>query len=235
MVPWPHIHLVHAYPVPARHLHDWLIVRNIERRIPQILQIYRFRASIHQCLEILHAVALGKAHFDTEIPERNLEHRKSPAIEERYSHYIVPRAAYIGHRQEDGRLSGSRSDSRNPVLKGRHPLLEHLVGRIRYAGIDISRTFQLEKFGPVLHVVKSICRTLINGHGRPFRHRVNLLPGPYLQCLESVFCHKSVLFFRYISIPSGIRVRHILPSLSISSSSGAMTAVSCGYSSRKPS
>ena len=187
----------HADTLSACHLHYRFEIRDIEGRISENLQIYGFSTVVHKFLQILHTITFCKTHLYAHVPESDLEHGEGTAIEERRCHYIVSRTADVRHGQEYRGSPGRRGHCSHTAFEGSHSLFENIVRCIRDSGIDVPFFFQGEKISPLLHILEYVCRSLVNGHGSGLGYRVDLLTGPQLQCLETVFS----VFHDFLKIP----------------------------------
>ena len=95
----------HTYALAAGHLDDRFIVRYVERRIAEVLQVDRLCAAVHKRLQIIHEVAFCKTHLDAHVTQGDGEHCECASIEERLCHDVVARTADVGDGEEHGRLS----------------------------------------------------------------------------------------------------------------------------------
>ena len=92
----------HADASATGHLHDRLIIRNVERRVSDVLEEESLCAAVHKSLKVSSAVALGHAYLDAHVTESDREHCECTSIEERLCHDVVARAADVGDRKEHG-------------------------------------------------------------------------------------------------------------------------------------
>ena len=150
-----------AYSFAAGHFHDRLIIRNIECRIAEIFKEYCLCTAVCQCFKVFHAVACCKTHFYSHVAKSDCEHSEGTSVEVRLGNDVVPGTADVCDRQKYSRLTGCCRNCRHTSFESSHSLFEYLGSRVGNTCIYVSGTFQFEKFGTVLHVVKSICGALI--------------------------------------------------------------------------
>ena len=177
----------HAYALSTGHLDYRFIVRDVERRIAEVLQIDRLCTAVHKCLQIFYEVAFCKTHLDAHVTQGDGEHCECATIEEWLCNDVVARTADVGDGEEHGRLARCSRDCSDASLKGRHSLLEYLIRGVGDACIYVARALELEKLSTIFHAVKSICSALVDRHSRTLRNRIDLLSGPHLQSLELIF------------------------------------------------
>ena len=102
-------------------------------------------------------------------------------------------------------LSASDGDA---AFHGGHALLQHIVGRVHDAGVNIAGHGQIEEVGAVLGVVKFVGDGLVNRH----RHRVS----GGLAFIAGVDGLGFELHSRFSSAERGVnRLRHTLPEFAL--------------------
>ena len=158
----------HAYALALGHLHNRLIIRDIECRISEVFEVYSLGAAVHERLEVFDAVALGEAHFYAHVTKGDGEHGECASVEERLCHDVVAGAADVCDRKEHRRLARCCRNSRYTAFEGRHSLFEDFVGGVGDSCVYVARALELEEFGAVLHVVKCICSALVYRNCRSF-------------------------------------------------------------------
>ena len=95
----------HADSLLLCHLHDRLIVRNIECRISDVFKEDGLGAAVYESLKVRYMVALCKTNLDAHVAEGDGEHGECASIEEWLCHDVVSRAADVGYRKEYSRLA----------------------------------------------------------------------------------------------------------------------------------
>ena len=158
----------HAYALALGHLHNRLIIRDIEGWVAEVLKIDRLGAAVHERFEVFDAVALGEAYFDSHVTKGDGEHGECASVEERLCHDVVAGAADVCDRKEHRRLARCCRNSRYTAFEGRHSLFEDFVGGVGDSCVYVARALELEEFGAVLHVVKCICSALVYRNCRSF-------------------------------------------------------------------
>ena len=75
----------------------------------------------------------------------------------------------------NGRRAGSQGQRRRAALQGRDPLLQHVLGGIGQAAIDIARIRQAEPGGRMGGIPEYIGCGLVDGHGPGVCGRIGAL------------------------------------------------------------
>src|SRR5690606_16858003 len=93
-------------------------------------------------------------------------------------------------------LSRCHCQCGHPAFESGDTLLEHVIGGVHDAAVDVAELLQREEPGCVVGVVEAEGRRLVDGHGPGFGGRVNaLLACVDLKCLVAV-CH---LWFSFLT------------------------------------
>ena len=77
---------------------------------------------------------------------------------------MSPASRQILQRECRRRLARSQRQSGRPTLEGGDALLEHVVGRVHDARIDVAELLQREQIARVLGVAELVGRRLIDRH-----------------------------------------------------------------------
>ena len=116
----------HAYALALSQFGYRLIVRNVECRIAEILQIYCLGPCINERLYVFDLVALGETYLDSHVAQGNGKHRECASVEEWLCHDIASQALWMG------RTRGLHFDtvlftnlSRDHIGGVEHPDFEH--------------------------------------------------------------------------------------------------------------
>ena len=72
------------------------------------------------------------------------------AIQRGRSHDVGARTHQRGNGQVQRRLAAGRGNGANAAFKRRHPLLQHRVGRVADAGVNMPGALQVEQAGGVV-------------------------------------------------------------------------------------
>ena len=74
------------------------------------------------------------------------------------------------HQRLDGigdrRHAGSHRQRRDTALDGGHALLQHVIGRVHDAGVDVARHLEIEEVRAVLGIIEGVGGGLVDRHRR---------------------------------------------------------------------
>ena len=154
-------------------------LRNREYRelgIGQRLAIIAARARVGRTQKVFRIGGIDEATFDPHRAQRVLEQVPGAAINIGRADEIVAGVADVLHREQRGRLPGSHRERRHAALERRHPLLQHGLGRIPDAGVDVAQLFQGEQIAGVFGRIELVRRRLIDRHRNRGGRRVGTIP-----------------------------------------------------------
>ena len=140
-------------------------VDDVARRVADALAIDRLGFVIDEGGDGLGAVILGEAHLDPEARQHVGEQGVGAAIELGGGDDVVTGGGQRLDGVGDG--GGTRRDHQAgdaPFQRG-HPLLQHIVGGVHDAGVDVARHRQIEQVRPVLGALELVGHRLVDGHG----------------------------------------------------------------------
>ncbi len=147
-----------------------LNVDDVTGRVADGFAEHRLGARVDQAFQCGDVVVGGKAGLDALTRQSVGKQVVGAAIQLGHRHDIVAgfgqRLDRIGNR---GHTGGHRQRTHAALERG-NPLLQHIVGRVHDAAVDVARHLQVEQVGTVLGVVKGVRGGLIDRHG----HRVGV-------------------------------------------------------------
>jgi len=94
------------------------------------------------------AIEVGRCHeggFDAKAAQRVLQQVVAAAVERARGHQMPPGARQGGHRQMQRRLSAGGGNGPDAAFERGHALLEHGVGRVADAAIDVTGALEVEQ------------------------------------------------------------------------------------------
>ena len=143
-------------------------IRDVAGRVADRLEEDARGLVVDMFRQVIRAVAIGEADLNAQLGQHVAEERPGAAVELGHGDDVVARFGQVEDRVGDRRLARSQRQRSDAAFHRRHPLLQHIVGRVHDAGVDIAGHRQVEKVGAVLGVIKFI------GDGLVYRHRDRL-------------------------------------------------------------
>ena len=108
---------------------------------------------------------VGKTGLDAHLRQRVGQQVVGAAIQCGRRNNVVAGFGDGLDRIGDGRHAGGHGKAADATFHFRHACLEHGVGRIHDAAIDVAGHLQVEQVGAVLRVVEGVCHRLVDRHG----------------------------------------------------------------------
>ena len=141
-------------------------------RIGQRLGIIGAGARVGRLAEILRIGRIDEAHLDPLVLHRVGEQVPGAAVEVGRGDDVVARARQVLDRKGRGRLTAGERQRRHAALERSDALLEHVVGRVHDAGVDVAELLEREQIGGVLGALELIGGGLVDRHGDCASRRV---------------------------------------------------------------
>ena len=114
--------------------------------------------------EILRILRIDEIHLDAELREDVVELREGSSVEIVRGDDFITRRAEVDDRVENRARPRSQCQSGCSALEFRDALLEHIVGGIHQARVDVAEFAQAEKIRGVLGVAKHIRAGAVKRH-----------------------------------------------------------------------
>ena len=173
--------------------------RNI--RVAQGLAIDNFGIGLDGLFKFFRLGRVYKGRANAHAREGMRELIKRAAIQPAAGHNMVTLATqrHDGHHLRGVAAAGRQPP--HPALKGGDPLLQHIIGRVHDARVDIAGFAQREQIGRVLGILKLITRSVVNRNGSAARRWVGDLSCVQLTRIKAVFafvgivCAHTILLF----------------------------------------
>ena len=144
---------------------DLLDIHELAAGIGQTFDVDRLGALIDQFVEARRIVDVSPAYIPAEALEGRTELVDRAAIKLARGDEVVARAHHCVEDQKVRGLTRSRGERRRAALEGRETLLQHRLGGIHDAGIDVTERLEAEQRGGVIGVVENERRRLIDRRG----------------------------------------------------------------------
>ena len=120
---------------------------------------------------------IDEAHLDALVLQRVGEQVPCAAVEIGRGDDVVAGAREILHRESRGRLTAGQRQPRDAAFERGDALLQHIVGRVADARVDVAEFLQREQIGGVLGAVELIGGRLIDRHGDGAGRRIGAPAG----------------------------------------------------------
>ena len=156
---------------------EGLEVGHVEPGIPDGLDVEEPGALIDCRAHLVEVVDVHELRPDAPLGEGVLEEVVGAAIERLRRDQVVAGAGQVEHREGLGRLPARHRQGRDAPLEFGHPLLEHIVGGVHDAGVDVPELAKAEEIGSVLGAVEDVARGGVDRHGARVGGRVDDLAG----------------------------------------------------------
>ena len=150
---------------------------NGQLRIGQRLGVIGAGAGVGGAAEILRIGRIDEAHLDALVLQRVGEQVPGAAVEIGRADDVVARAREVLDREGRGRLPRGQRQRGDAAFERRDALLQHVVGRIHDARVDVAELLQREQVRGVLGVAELIGGGLIDRHGDRAGGRVGAPAG----------------------------------------------------------
>ena len=120
---------------------------------------------------------IGPPHLPAAFLEGMGELVDRPAIELARGDELVARREQSMEYERLRRVARGHGKSRRAAFERRHPLLQHRLGRVHDAGIDVAESLEIEQRRRVLDIVEHEGRGLIDRRGAGAGRRIGLGAG----------------------------------------------------------
>ena len=161
-------------PSDRRHLRDR---EDDQLRVRQRLGVIGAGAVVGRAGEILRIVRIDEADLDALVLERVGEQIPGAAIKVGRGDDIVADFGEVLQREGRSRLPARQRQRPDAALERGDPLLEHVVGRVHDAGVDVAELLQREQVRRVLGALKLVRGRLIDRHRDRACGRIGAPPG----------------------------------------------------------
>ena len=148
-----------------------------EFRIGQRFGIVSAGALVGRAAEIIGIDGIDKADFDALILQRIGKQIPCSAVQIGRADDVVAGAREVLQSERRRGLSRRQRQRADATLHRRHALLQHIVGRIHDARIDIAEFLEREQVRGVLGIAELIRRGLIDRYGNGTGRRVRTPAG----------------------------------------------------------
>ena len=140
-------------------------IDDVARRVADALAVDRLGLVVDKGGDGFGAVILGEAHLDPETRQHVGEQGVGAAIELGCGDNVVTGGGQRLNGVGDGGGTCRDHQRGNPSFQRGHPLLQHIVGGVHDAGVDVARHRQIEQIRPVLGALELVGHRLVDGHG----------------------------------------------------------------------
>ncbi len=137
-------------------------------------------AIVGRCGEPGGVGGLDEAHLDAEAPEGVQEDVPGAAVERRRRHDVVAGPGEVEQCEHLGGVTGRDGDRRAAAFERRDALLEHVVGGIHDAGVDVAERAQAEEVGGVVGVLEVVGHRLVDRHSASAGGGIGSLAPPWM-------------------------------------------------------
>jgi hypothetical protein len=137
-------------------------IDDVTCRVSQRLTVHGLGFAIDQCGHRVEVLGVCEPHLDAHLREGVREQVVGAAVQRRHADEVI---AGFGNRLNGvgrSRLAGSQRQPGSPALHVCNTLLQHVVGRVHDAAVDIPQHRQVEQVGAVLSVVEGVRGSLVN-------------------------------------------------------------------------
>ena len=156
---------------------DALKVRHIVLGVAQALQVHAARVLVGQLGDALGLSGVEEACLDVQLGKGLGEQGPGPAVEAGGGDEVLPGMGDGQYGGCDGGLAGGHGQAGGSAVQGGQALLEHIVGGVHQAGVDVPEFLQGEQIGRVFGVPKVVGGGGVDGHGPGTGGWIRLLAG----------------------------------------------------------
>mmetsp|Transcript_5968 Transcript_5968/g.23715 ORF Transcript_5968/g.23715 Transcript_5968/m.23715 type:complete len:341 (+) Transcript_5968:5957-6979(+) len=164
---------------------DLLDVGHIALRVAERLDEDGLGLVVDQRGEAVGLAVVGELGADAVLRQRVREQVVGAAIERAGRDDVVAR---LGQGQDgigDRRLARGHGQRTDAAFQRREALLQHIVGRVHDAAVDVAGHLQVEQVGAMLGAVEGIGHGLVDRHGDRLGGRVRRVAAVHRQGLEA--------------------------------------------------
>ena len=158
--------------VPVREGCHLLDVGHVALWIAERLHEYGLRPVVDQALEGLGFAVIGESALNAVLRQGMGEEVVCAAVQRAGGNEVVSRLRDGEDCVRGRRLPGGQCQRGDAALEGGQPLLEHVLGRIHDAAVDVAGHLEIEQVGPVLRAVEGVRHGLVQRYGYGFGDRI---------------------------------------------------------------
>ena len=160
-------------------------IRHIVLRIPDRFQVHQAGVLIHQLVDLLRMIGVEEPHLDAQLLQGLGEERPGASVQAGGGNEVLPGVRDGEDRGGDGRLARGERQPADAAIERGEALLQHVIGRVHQARVDVAELAQPEKIRRRLGVFENVARCSVN-RDRPCRRGgVGLLAGMQSERAES--------------------------------------------------
>jgi hypothetical protein len=156
---------------------EGLEVRHVEPRVTDRLDEEQAGTAVDRSANLVEVMDVDKSGRHAPFGEGVGEQIVGPAIQCLRGDQVVPRAGQVQNAEGRRGLAAGQCQRGNAVLELGDSLLEHVVGRIHDAGVDVAEYPEPEEIGGMLGVVEDVARRGVNGDSARVRRWIRNLAG----------------------------------------------------------
>ena len=164
-------------PVAVGDVGDLPVVRHVVLRVAGRFEVNGAGVLVHQLAEAFRLARVEEPHLDAELGEGLREQGPRPAVEAVGGDEVLPRVHDRQERRGDRRLAAGEGQSRRAAVERRQALLQHVVGGVHQAAVDVAELAQPEQIRRVLGVVEHVAGRRVDRHGAGRGRGVGHLTG----------------------------------------------------------
>ena len=172
---------------------DGAEIGHIVLGIPDRFQVHQAGVLIHQLVDLLGMIGIEEPHLDAQLLQGLGEERPGASVQAGGGNEVLPGVRDGEDRGDDGRLARGEGQPADAAIERGEPLLQHVVGGVHQARVDVAELAQPEKIRRRIGVFENVARCRVNRDRPRRRGGVGLLAGVQSQRAESWFllcvCH----------------------------------------------
>ena len=152
-------------PVRMRQISQRRQVHDIAKRIPDGLAKNQPCMVVDACLHGLQIIRIDETDFDPQTRQGVRKQVVGAPVQGVRGNNVVATARDGEDCVGDGRHPGGQPQRPDTPFHFGNALLQYCRGRIHDAGVDVALDFEIEQVRPVLRIVESVRRGLVDRHG----------------------------------------------------------------------
>ena len=154
---------ISGHPLLVRDRGDAGDVEDVDLRVGDRLAEERLGVRPHGRPPRLEVVGiLDEADLDAELGQRVVEEVVGAAVQARAGDDVVAGGGEVEDRERLGGLTGGQEQRRHAALERGDALLDHVLGRVHDAGVDVARLGEAEQRGGVVGAVERVRGGLVD-------------------------------------------------------------------------
>ena len=167
----------HRQAVLVGRIGDGAKIRNVVLGIPDRFQVHQAGVPVHQFVDLLGMIGIEEPHLDAQFLEGLGEERPCASVQAGGGNEVLPGVRDGEDGGHNGRLARGERQPANTAIERREPLLQHVVGRVHQARVDVAELSQPEKIRCRIGIFENVAGCSVN-RDRPCRRSgVGLLSG----------------------------------------------------------